>query len=76
MDGTVLKFVNFIDGSTWDGPRVATNQDMLDHPDALAKAERPLQPMPDAVATELIKGAPPPFVAPEDELPKPKLKVK
>ena len=42
-DGGVLMFINFIDGSTQDGPRVATHEDMTAYPLALINAENPLQ---------------------------------
>jgi hypothetical protein len=29
-------FINYLDASTWDGPREATERDMVEHSEALA----------------------------------------
>lgn len=38
-DAGELMFVNVLDACTWDGPRAATDEDRLDHPDPWARYE-------------------------------------
>jgi hypothetical protein len=68
-DGNVLMFVFWYDASTRDGPRPATNDDMLAYPDALRLADLPLDdPYPE---TE-VNNPPPPAAEAELEAKKAK----
>lgn len=40
LDGEELRFVNVVDASTRDGPRAATDDDRIAHPEAYAAYER------------------------------------
>lgn len=63
-DGGELRFVNVVDASTRDGPREATDEDRLAHPEAFAAYEANDQSMfPGAKPMITFSGEPPPEVA-------------
>lgn len=60
-DGGDLRFVNVVDASTRDGPREATDEDRIAHPEAFAAYERADESMfPGATPMITFSGEPPP----------------
>lgn len=71
-DGGELKFVNTVDASTRDGPRDATDEDRVAHPEAFAAYERNDESMfPGAKPMIAFSGKRPPGVPDPELLAKP-----